>query len=88
MAERDGASRGIAHGSVKPCGASCAQPSIKDIARLAHVSHPRFRGAADSPLVNAETAAKIRKIAEEQGYAPGAVARGLVTRRTRPLRCW
>jgi len=62
------------------------QPSIKDIARLARVSHPTVsRALQNSPLVNAATAAKIRKIAEAAGYRPSAVARGLVTRRTRTV---
>lgn len=62
------------------------QPSIKDIARLARVSHPTVsRALQNSPLVNAETAARIRKIAEEAGYRASAVARGLVTRRTRTI---
>jgi transcriptional regulator with XRE-family HTH domain len=62
------------------------QPSIKDIARLARVSHPTVsRALQNSPLVNAATAAKIRKIAEAAGYRPSAVARGLVTRRTRTM---
>jgi len=62
------------------------QPSIKDIARLARVSHPTVsRALQNSPLVNAATAAKIRKIAEASGYRPSAVARGLVTRRTRTV---
>ena len=62
------------------------QPSIKDIARIARVSHPTVsRALQNSPLVNAETAAKIRKIAEAAGYRPSAVARGLVTRRTRTV---
>ncbi|MGO8758535.1 MAG: LacI family DNA-binding transcriptional regulator [Terracidiphilus sp.] len=62
------------------------QLSIKDIARLARVSHPTVsRALQNSPLVNAETAAKIRKIAEEAGYRASAVARGLVTRRTRTI---
>jgi DNA-binding LacI/PurR family transcriptional regulator len=62
------------------------QPSIKDIARLARVSHPTVsRALQNSPLVNAETAAKIRKIAAEAGYRASAVARGLVTRRTRTI---
>jgi DNA-binding LacI/PurR family transcriptional regulator len=62
------------------------QPSIKDIARLARVSHPTVsRALQNSPLVNAKTAAKIRKIADEAGYRPSAVARGLVTRRTRTI---
>ncbi len=62
------------------------QPSIKDIARLARVSHPTVsRALQNSPLVNAKTAAKIRKIADETGYRASAVARGLVTRRTRTI---
>jgi DNA-binding LacI/PurR family transcriptional regulator len=60
--------------------------SIKDIARLARVSHPTVsRALQNSPLVNPATAAKIRKIAEAAGYRPSAVARGLVTRRTRTV---
>jgi DNA-binding LacI/PurR family transcriptional regulator len=62
------------------------QPSIKDIARLAKVSHPTVsRALQNSPLVNAKTAAKIRKIADEAGYRASAVARGLVTRKTRTI---
>jgi len=62
------------------------QPSIKDIARLARVSHPTVsRALQNSPLVNAKTKAKIRKIADEAGYRASAVARGLVTRRTRTI---
>lgn len=73
--------------SAKPIANSARRsPSIKDIARLANVSHPTVsRALHDSPLVNAETAAKIRRIAEEQGYRASAVARGLVTRRTRTI---
>ncbi len=62
------------------------QLSIKDIARLAQVSHPTVsRALQNSPLVNAQTAARIRKIADEAGYRASAVARGLVTRRTRTI---
>ncbi len=58
-------------------------PSIKDIAHLAHVSHSTVsRALQNSPLVNPETAEKIRRIAHESGYRASAVARGLVTRRT------
>src|SRR5579862_2039673 len=65
---------------------SIRQPSIKDIARLARVSHPTVsRALQNSPLVNAKTKAKIRKIADEAGYRASAVARGLVTRRTRTI---
>ncbi len=57
--------------------------SIKDIARLADVSYSTVsRALRDSPLVNRETAEKIRRIAHEFGYAPSAAARSLVTRRT------
>ncbi|MEI9967499.1 MAG: LacI family DNA-binding transcriptional regulator [Terracidiphilus sp.] len=53
---------------------------------LARVSHPTVsRALQNSPLVNPATAAKIRKIAEAAGYRPSAVARGLVTRRTRTV---
>jgi DNA-binding LacI/PurR family transcriptional regulator len=62
------------------------QPSIKDIARLARVSHPTVsRALQNSPLVNPRTAERIRKIALESGYRASAVARGLVTRRTRTI---
>jgi DNA-binding LacI/PurR family transcriptional regulator len=62
------------------------QPSIKDIARLAHVSHPTVsRALHNSPLVRPETAEKIRRIAAETGYRASAVARGLVTRQTRTV---
>src|SRR5208337_766233 len=58
-------------------------PSIKDIARLARVSHSTVsRALQNSPLVNVGTAEKIRKIANESGYRASAVARGLVTKRT------
>lgn len=62
------------------------QPSIKDIARLARVSHPTVsRALQNSPLVNAKTAERIRRIAKESGYRASAIARGLVTRRTRTI---
>jgi DNA-binding LacI/PurR family transcriptional regulator len=62
------------------------QPSIKDIARIARVSHPTVsRALQNSPLVNPKTAERIRQIAREAGYRPSAVARGLVTRHTRTI---
>jgi DNA-binding LacI/PurR family transcriptional regulator len=62
------------------------RPSIKDIARMAQVSHPTVsRALRNSPLVNPQTAEKIRKIASEAGYQASAVARGLVMRRTRTV---
>jgi DNA-binding LacI/PurR family transcriptional regulator len=92
MGEKDGSkAQGVPHAGVKRTPGQDSrqpsrQPSIKDIARLARVSHPTVsRALQNSPLVNAETAAKIRKIAEDQGYRASAVARGLVTRRTRTI---
>ena len=88
MAEKNGGKAAAApHAGMKRVqGQASRQPSIKDIARLARVSHPTVsRALQNSPLVNAETAAKIRKIAEDAGYRASAVARGLVTRRTRTI---
>jgi len=60
--------------------------SIKDIARVAHVSHSTVsRALRGSPLVNAETRELIQRIATEKGYTPSAVARSLVTRRTNTI---
>jgi DNA-binding LacI/PurR family transcriptional regulator len=60
--------------------------SIKDIARAAKVSHATVsRALRDSPLVNQETADRIRQIARGMGYRPSAVARSLVTKKTNTL---
>lgn len=57
--------------------------SIKDIARIARVSHSTVsRALRGSPLISEETTARIRKIAEETGYRPSFAARSLVTSRT------
>jgi len=57
--------------------------SIKDIARVAGVSHPTVsRALADSPLVATKTKQRIKQLAEEMGYSPSAIARGLVTKHT------
>jgi DNA-binding LacI/PurR family transcriptional regulator len=57
--------------------------SIKDVARLARVSHSTVsRALSGSPLVNRQTAARIRRLAEEAGYRPSAAARTLVTSRS------
>ena len=57
--------------------------SIKDIARAAGVSHSTVsRALRNSPLVNPETAAEIRRLAQEMGYTPNIVAQSLVTQRT------
>src|SRR4051812_31908976 len=60
--------------------------SIKDIARLAGVSHSTVsRALHKSPLIPPATAQRIQRIAEEQGYRASAIARSLVTRRTQAI---
>jgi DNA-binding LacI/PurR family transcriptional regulator len=57
--------------------------SIKDIAEAAGVSHSTVsRALSDSPLVKAETKARIQRLAQEMGYSPDAIARSLVTQKT------
>ncbi len=63
-----------------------ASVSIKDIARAANVSHATVsRALTNSPVVNRETAVRIRQIARDMGYRPSAVARSLVTRKTKTV---
>jgi DNA-binding LacI/PurR family transcriptional regulator len=60
--------------------------SIKDIARLAGVSHSTVSRALNrSPLIPAATAERIQRIAAEKGYTASAVARSLVTRKTKAI---
>lgn len=60
--------------------------SIKDIAQAAGVSHSTVsRALTDSPLVNPETKARIRRLAQEMGYSPDAIARSLVLKQTRTV---
>jgi DNA-binding LacI/PurR family transcriptional regulator len=57
--------------------------SIKDIARVAGVSHSTVsRALHNSPLVNPQTREEIQRIARDLGYRASAVARGLVTQKT------
>jgi DNA-binding LacI/PurR family transcriptional regulator len=72
---------------VNVCSAPLARAvSIKEIARLAQVSHSTVsRALRHSPLVNPETAERIRRIAEESGYCPSGPARSLVTRHTETI---
>jgi len=57
--------------------------SIKDIARLANVSHSTVsRALSGSTLISPETTDRIRRIAEDSGYRPSAAARSLVTSRS------
>jgi DNA-binding LacI/PurR family transcriptional regulator len=60
--------------------------SIKDIARVADVSHSTVsRALSDSPLVSAQTKARIQHLAHEMGYSPDAQARSLVVGRTQTV---
>ena len=57
--------------------------SIKDIARSANVSHSTVsRALRHSPLVNADTAERIRRIAAQSNFRVSAVGRSLATGRT------
>jgi DNA-binding LacI/PurR family transcriptional regulator len=60
--------------------------SIKDIARLAGVSHSTVsRALHNSSLIPAETTKRIQRIAQEHGYSASAIARSLVTRKTHAI---
>jgi len=53
--------------------------TIKDIARIANVSHTTVsRALNDSPFINVETKAKILAIAKELNYVPNFSAKSLV----------
>jgi LacI family transcriptional regulator len=57
--------------------------TIKDIARIAGVSHTTVsRALNDSPLVNEETKRRIRRIAESMNYTPNYSAKSLVLDRS------
>ncbi len=43
------------------------------------------RALHHSPLISHDTAERIRQIAREKGYRPSAIARSLVTRRTKTI---
>ena len=61
-------------------------PTIKDIARLASVSHSTVsRALRNSSLVGPKTTERIQRIARKAGYRASAVARGLVTQETRTI---
>jgi LacI family transcriptional regulator len=60
--------------------------TITDIATLAKVSHTTVsRVLSGSSLVNKKTAEKVEKIAEELGYVPNAMAKGLVSNTTKTI---
>jgi len=60
-------------------------PTIRDVARLAEV-HPgtvsRALNEQTRALVNEETAARVLRVADELGYRPNSIARGLKTSRS------
>jgi DNA-binding LacI/PurR family transcriptional regulator len=67
-------------------GRIMASVSIKDIARVAGVSHSTVsRALSNSPLVKTETKARIQRLAREMGYSPDARARSLVKGQTRTI---
>jgi DNA-binding LacI/PurR family transcriptional regulator len=60
--------------------------TIKDIARVAEVSHSTVsRALSGHTGIPGETAERIKKIAADLGYVPSAVARGLKTSRSQAL---
>lgn len=60
--------------------------TIKDIARVAGVSYGTVsRALNDSPRVKPETRIRIQRLAQEMGYEPSALGRGLATRRSKSL---
>jgi DNA-binding LacI/PurR family transcriptional regulator len=60
--------------------------SIKDIAKAAGVSHSTVsRALSHSPLVQADTRARIQRLADEMGYSPDAWARSLVMGQTQTV---
>jgi len=57
--------------------------TIKDIAKIANVSHTTVsRALNDSPFINIETKAKIMSIAKELNYVPNYSAKSLVLNRS------
>lgn len=59
------------------------RPTINDIARMSGVSKKTVsRIINDSPVVNEETRAKVKRIIAETGYVPDPQARGLAFRKS------
>ena len=60
--------------------------TIKDIARIANVSHTTVsRALRDHPGIASETTARIKQIAVELDYVPSAAARSLKTQRSQAI---
>ncbi|MCG8350514.1 MAG: LacI family transcriptional regulator [Chloroflexales bacterium] len=57
--------------------------TIKDIARVAGVSHTTVsRALKDHPTISRETTQRIQALAQQMGYIPSAVAQSLLSRQT------
>lgn len=57
--------------------------TIKDIAKLANVSHTTVsRALNNSPFINEETRSRILKIAKQVNYVPNLSAKGLVSQKS------
>lgn len=61
-------------------------PSIRDVARIAEVSHQTVsRVLSDFPSVSEETRSRVLAAVSQVGYRPNTAARSLVTRRSRTI---
>lgn len=64
----------------------CVPVTIKDIAKVAGVSHTTVSRALNSnPAISPETTARIQEIARNLGYTPSAVAQSLLSKQTRTI---
>lgn len=60
--------------------------TIKDIAKVAGVSHTTVsRALSGNPAISQKTTLRVRKIAQQMGYTPSAVAQSLLSQRTKTI---
>jgi DNA-binding LacI/PurR family transcriptional regulator len=60
--------------------------TIKDIARVAGVSHTTVsRALKGNPSISSTTTSRVQQIAHDMGYTPSAVAQSLLTQRTQSI---